>query len=178
MIVWHGSPHKFDTFDSKYIRTNGTSEGVGYYFTDNLKIGKGYGQDGYLYHVQLKLNKPLSDNKMTLTEKQAHKIIIAIDNEVGYLDNYGEVDYEGYENVLNTALEHEYRGCDTDTDFMGALYNACGESERVLDLFYTVLGYDHVVAIPEWGQANKEISHKVYIALTNDIIKIKDRIKI
>lgn len=166
MLVYHGSPNNFDRFDYSRIRTNGTSEGVGFYFTDNKSIATGYGQKGYLYTVELKGNKALSDNYKTITENELKKLMIALDDETDYLSNYGDVNFEGYENVLNTALQSEYNNCDTDTEILGSLYNSCGENEIVVTLFYELLGYDYIKSIPEWG------NQTLYIALTNDIIEV------
>lgn len=167
MQIYHGSPNKFNEFDYGRIRTNGTSEGIGFYFTDSKKIAQGYAQNGYIYTVELKTKKALSDNGLTLTVEEARKVIEAVDKEVGFLDNYGDVDYEGYAKVLKTAVDSEYYNSDTDTEFMGSLYNACGESEEVVKLFYNVLGYTHITSEPNWG--NQEL----YIALSNDVIDIK-----
>ena len=166
MKVYHGSPNLFSKFDYSRIRTNGTSEGVGFYFTDNKDIATGYAQNGYLYIVELNGRKALSDNEKTLTRNELKKLLIELDKRIECLSNYGDVHYDGFENVLNTALNLEYDNNDTDTDIMGSLYNSNGESEVVIHLFYELLGYDHIVSNPSWG------NQKLYIALTNDIIDI------
>lgn len=167
MELYHGSPNKFTEFDYSRIRTNGSSEGVGFYFTSNKKIAEGYGEGGYLYTVELKGKKPLDDNKKTLTKEELRVIIEELHRDYNYLSNYGEVDYEGYEKVLRRAVENEYDSCDTDTEILGSLYNTLGENENVIKKFYTVLGYDYVVSKPSWGE------QELYIALTNDVITIK-----
>ena len=169
MIVYHGSPNKFDVFDYGMIRTNGTSEGVGFYFTNNKNIAKGYGSNGYLYTVDFNGKRPLSDNKLTLTKEEAKTIIRFLDDELEFLSNYGDVAYEGYDKVFNLAVEMEYGNAETDTEFMGSLYNACGENELVILTFYKLLNFDHIVSKPEWGG-----EQTLYIALTNDILTIKN----
>lgn len=166
IMVYHGSPNKFNQFDYSKIRTNGTSEGVGFYFTDNKGIASGYGNEGYLYTVKLNAHKSLSDNEKTLTKDELRLYIEELQKYTDYLSNYGEVAYQGYENVLSMALDETYNYCDTDTEIMGSIYNACGENEKVVTLFYEILGYDHIISIPDWG------NQKLYIALTNDIINI------
>ena len=45
------------------MRMNGTTEGIGFYFTDNQSIAKGYadkGDAGKLYEVYLNISKPLN----------------------------------------------------------------------------------------------------------------------
>lgn len=168
MEVFHGSPHKFKEFDYGRIRTNGTTEGVGFYFTDSESIARGYGDGGYLYVVDFQGKKALSDRKLTITKAEARKYIEELHKSADFLENYGEVEYQGYDTILAEALENEYGNCDTDTEFMGSLYNACGENEVVVTLLHSVLGYDHIVSKPDWGG-----KQNLYIALTNDIIKIK-----
>lgn len=168
MKVYHGSPNKFDKFDYARIRTNGTSEGIGFYFTDNRKIAAGYGNNGYLYTVRLNGSKVLSDNEMTLTIEEVRKIVIKLHELNDYLSNYGDISFEGYEYLLNMALDSLYNYCDTDTEILGSLYNECGESEAVPALFHELLGYDYIVSNPEWASDKQT----VYVALTNDIIDI------
>lgn len=169
MLVYHGSPNKFSKFDYSRIRTNGTSEGVGFYFTDKESIARGYGGGGYLYTVELKGKKAISDNRKTITKAQVKKLLEAVEkNTTSYIENYGDIGSGGYNKVFNQALDNLYDYNDTDTEIMGELYNACGENEEIVKLFYTVLGYDHIESNPEWGG-----EQKIYIALTNDIINIK-----
>lgn len=165
MKVYHGSPNKFNQFDYSKIRTNGTSEGVGFYFTDSLDIATGYAQNGYIYIAELNGTKALSDNEKTISRDDLKKLLIELNKSTDCLSNYGDVDFEGLENVLETALDMEYAN-NTDTEIMGSLYNSNGESEDVLNAFYEVLGYDHIVSAPTWG------NQTLYIALTNDIINI------
>lgn len=169
MLVYHGSPNKFDTFSYDKIRANGTMEGPGFYFTDNKEVAKGYGNSGYLYTVELNINKSLSNEMKTLTKKEVKTLIEALPEDMDFLSNYGDVNYEGYEEVMERALDSEYSYADSDTDVLGSLYNACGENQNIIKLFYSELGYDSIIAKPDWGE-----NQTVYVALTNDIIQIKD----
>ena len=166
MELYHGSSNMFNSFDYSKIRTNGTSEGLGFYFTDSKEIAEGYGENGYLYTIKLNANKSLSDNEKTISKNDLRHYIIKLQNYTDYLSNFGDVNYDGYKNVLNTAVNDTYDDCDTDTEIMGNIYNSCGENEDVITLFYTLLGYDHILSIPKWGK------QELYIALTNDIIDI------
>jgi len=169
MELYHGSSNMFNSFDYSKIRTNGTSEGLGFYFTDSKEIAEGYGENGYLYTIKLNANKSLSDNEKTISKNDLKHYIIKLQNYTDYLSNFGDVNYDGYKNVLNKAVNDTYGtydSCDTDTEIMGSIYNACGENEDVITLFYTILGYDYITSVPEWGK------QKLYIALTNDIIDI------
>lgn len=169
MLVYHGSPNKFDKFSYDKIRTNGTMEGAGFYFTDNKEIAKGYGgNSGYLYTAKLNINKSLSNEKKTLTIKEVEDLIKALPEDADFLSNYGDVDYEGYNEVMERALDSEYKYADSDTEILGSIYNACGENQKVIELFYSELGYDSIIARPDWGRQT------IYIALTNDIIQISN----
>ena len=167
MKYYHGSPNKFEIFDYNKIRTNGSSEGLGFYFTDNIDIAKGYGSDGYLYCVKLKGKKPLSDNEKTITKDDLKMYIEELHMFTNFLDNYGEIEYSGYDYVLNLALDSEYNYNDTDTEIISSIYNAVGENEKTITLLYELLGYDHILSKPTWGE-----NQNIYIALTNDIIEI------
>ena len=168
MIVYHGSPNKFEKFDYDRIRTNGTSEGVGFYFTNNKEIATGYARGGYLYTVKIHGEKALSDNKKTLTREEVETLLFILNKRSDFLSNYGEVDYEGYGVVMNRALNNEYDDNDTDSDILGSIYNGDGENPDVLHIVYNELGYDHIVSEPTWGK------QRLVIALTNDIIEIVD----
>lgn len=169
MQLYHGSINKFKQFDYAKIRTNGTSEGIGFYFTDSKKVATSYATQGYLYTVDFNGNKALSDNKLTLTKEEVKRLVIALyDCDGSILPDYGDLTFSGYENVLSEAINNIYNYNGTDTEIIGSLYNQCGESEKVLTLLYGVLGYDHIISVPDWGKQT------LYIALTNDIITIKE----
>lgn len=170
MIVYHGSKQLFDTFDYNKIGENGTSEGKGFYFTDSINIAKGYGSDGYLYTVEFNGNKSLSSDEKTITRQQLKRYLLALDKETEYLSNWGDKDYEGIEKVLNEAVRGEYEQSDNDVDIISGIANACGDMKISLTLLHKVLGYDSIVTDADWGREDQQI----YIALTNDIIKIVD----
>lgn len=172
MLVYHGSPNKFDKFDYNKIGENGTAEGYGFYFTDKKSIAENYtgNNAGYLYSVELQ-GKELSGTKLTITEKQFRKIAVHLNVKNDYLSNFGEVAYDGLENVLQLAVETEYNSSDDDAELIGGIINAYGDKEDVLQAVYKLLGYGYVVDDnPSWGQ--NEDGQTVYVALVNDIIKV------
>jgi hypothetical protein len=148
--VYHGSPNNFDQFNYEYIGNNGTSEGKGFYFTDIKSIAEGYAKrqnQGILYTVNLTINKPLNYTKKVITKLQLKKFIQAIDpSGAGYLSNWGEVEFEGYNNILNEAVNAEFIGSDNDTDIITGILNAdgCGYIEFYKTL-KKVLGYDGII---------------------------------
>lgn len=169
MLVYHGSKELFELFDYSKIGTNGTTEGKGFYFTDNIGIATGYGQNGYLYIVEFNGTKTLNSEGKTITREQLKKYLLALHEETDYLSNWGEVGFEGLRNVLNQAVDGEYDSSDNDVDLISGIANASGNMEASLSLVYKVLGYDSIVLDADWGKGQK-----LYIALTNDIINIVD----
>lgn len=169
MIVYHGSKQLFEAFNYNKIGLNGTSEGKGFYFTDSIGVASRYGEGGYLYTVEFNGKKSLSSDKKTITRQHLKKYLLALHEKTDYLSNWGEIAYEGLEKVLNKAVREEYEQTDNDVDIVSGIANACGNMEVSLSLVYNMLGYDSIVLDAEWGNGQK-----LYIALTNDIIKIVD----
>jgi len=167
--VFHGSPSKFERFDYKKIGTNGTSEGFGFYFTDSRGIAENYASGGYLYTAILK-GKELSGDKLTITEKEYREMALHLNDKGDYLSNFGEIELEGLENVLNYAVELEYNSSADDADLLGGIINAYGNKEDILNYVHDVLGYGYVKDTENgWGNG-----HTVYVALSNDAIEFKN----
>lgn len=170
MIVYHGSPNYFNKFDYNRIGENGTSEGFGFYFTDKKHIAENYVGKGYLYTVQL-TGKELSGTKLTITEKQFKQLATRLNDEEGYLSNFGEIEYEGFENVLQYAVDLEYDSSDNDAELIGGIINAYGSKENVLQAVYDMFGYGYVKDDNcNWG--NSKGNQTVYVALVNEVINI------
>lgn len=169
MIVYHGSKEKFDVFDYHKIGSNGTSEGKGFYFTDNVDIAKNYGRNGYLYTVDFHGKKSLHSEQKTITKEELKVYLLALNEETDYLSNWGDIAYEGVEKVINRAIQGEYEQSENDVDIIAGIANASGNMEISLSLVYSVLGYDSIIVDAEWGN-----EQRLYIALTNDIITILD----
>ena len=172
MKVYHGSKANFDHFSYDYIRTNGTSEGIGFYFTDSKQIARGYAENGYLYTVYFQGKKPLSHNKKVITKTQLKKFLKALDQRHEHLSNYGDIEWEGYQKVLNKAVELEYNSSTNDVDMIAGISNACGSPETCMYTLYEVLGYDSIILDAEWGLDEENVPQKLYIALVNDAITI------
>lgn len=168
MKAYHGSPNQFTEFKFDFIRTNGTSEGIGFYFTDNKQIAANYAQNGFIYTVNIDGKKALSDNEITLTRNELASLVTELDKHNDCLSNYGDTSYEGFQNVLNMALDNLLTS-ESDTEILADLFNSNGEDNTVIDLFVNLLGYDHaVIENPEWG------NQTIITVLTNDIISIEN----
>lgn len=168
MIVYHGSKEKFERFNLSKIGLNGTSEGKGIYFTNSETVAKGYGENGYLYTVKFNGQKHLNEQALTISENELRTFLETLDKEMDYLENWGEVSFEGYESVMNAAIEGELSGSDNDVDLVSGICNASGNVGRALEIVYETLGYDSIVTDAEWGNGQK-----LYIALVPDVIEIQ-----
>lgn len=175
VTVYHGSNANFKTFDYSKIRTHGTSEGIGFYFTNNIEVAENYANNGYLYSVSFNGKKSLSSTKKTITKTMLKKYLKALEKHLknsgegfGILDNYNDVERLGVERVVNEVIELEYYSNDNDVDLIASIYNVSGCNEAVLTILYNVLGYDCIILNAEWGEQT------LYIALVNDIITIEN----
>lgn len=169
--VYHGSPNKFTQFSYDSIGDNGTSEGIGFYCTDNRQIAAGYAckdtNNGYLYTIEFNGKKSLSSDKMTITKAQLKKYLLALQNaDVDFLSNYGDVDYEGLNNVITEAVNNEYENNTNDVDLICSICHSSGNIEGCLTALYETLHYDSIILPAEWGK------QELYIALVNECIKI------
>lgn len=184
-VVYHGSPADFNTFSLDYLGTNGTAEGYGFYFTDRKNVAEGYansyevegGSAGKLFEVYLNIKKPLSDSKLTITKAQFKKFLTKLNGYVDsngdrldVLSNYGDVEWEGLNAVLNTALETEYDYCDSDVDLVQSIINGCGDMKAVFNVLRDTVGYDGIIVNEaSWGG-----DQTIYIAFHPDQIKNTD----
>jgi hypothetical protein len=187
-VVYHGSPADFNTFSLEYLGTNGTAEGYGFYFTDKKSIAEGYskgregqqnGAPGKLFEVYLDIKKPLSDTEVTMSRAQFKKFLTTLNKQVDadgepldILSNYGDVAWEGLNNVLNYAMEIEYDGSDSDVNLVHSIINGCGNMETVLDVLRKTTGYDGIIVEnATWGD-----DQKIYLAFHPEQIKNVDNL--
>ena len=188
-VVYHGSPEDFNTFSLEYLGTNGTAEGYGFYFTDKKGIAQGYangteaqghqGKNGKLFEVYLDIRKPLSDTKVTITRAQFRKFIRELNKQVGsdgeplyLLSNYGDIAYEGLNNVINNIMEIEYDGNDNDVNMIHSVINSTGEMETVFNVLRKTTGHDGIIVNEAtWGG-----DQTIYIAFHPEQIKNVDNL--
>ena len=188
-VVYHGSPSDFNTFSLDYLGTNGTAEGYGFYFTDSKLIAEGYSkgregqQDdqhkGKLFEVYLDIKKPLSDAEVTMSRAQFKKFLIELNKQtdvdgepLDILSNYGDVEWEGLNNVLNYAMEIEYDASDSDTNMIHSIINGCGDMKTVFRVLREVTGYDGIIVDKAtWGG-----DQSIYLAFHPEQIKNVDNL--
>ena len=188
-VVYHGSPAEFNEFSLAYLGTNGTAEGYGFYFTDKKSIAEGYskghegqrdeGHNGKLFEVYLDIKKPLSDTEVTMSRAQFKKFLTELNkqtDEDGYpldvLSNYGDVEWEGLNSVINTAMEIEYDGSDSDVNMVHSIINGVGNLETVLKVLRKTTGYDGIIVEnATWGG-----DQTIYVAFHPEQIKNVDNL--
>lgn len=147
---------------------NGTSEGFGFYFTDSKHIASGYAFEGFLYTIEFLGKKSLSSTKKTITKQQLRKLFARLDEMDNFLANYGEVDFDGYNKVMNEAVNSTYEWADDDVEMICGICNAYGGKEEPLQELYKLFGYDCIEVQSEWGSE----PHKIYIATVHESYKI------
>ena len=70
-----------------------SAEGRGFYFTRDKNKAEGYKtENGKLFEVYLRLQKPLNPDELTITKAEVEKIIRAIDTDGTYVADYAEND--------------------------------------------------------------------------------------
>ncbi|MFH2060068.1 MAG: hypothetical protein ABIJ59_14355 [Pseudomonadota bacterium] len=154
LVVYHGSPEKFNVFSYENVGAQGTTEGYGFYFTPDKNIAKGYAEkrgEGKLFEIYLKIENPASNEKRTISKADLKKILKELhNNDPDFaLSNYGDIDYYGLNQVLNEAVNLE-NNAESDTEIIGSLVNGgIGTIEDVLSAVYKITKKDGVIT--KWG---------------------------
>lgn len=152
MKLYHGSDQKFNTFSLDNLGKNGKEQGAGVYLSPNRELAEMYSENkahidkGYLYTVQLQLDRALSLEKRTVSEKELSEIVDYLEtNSTDFLSNYGDVDYSGYEDIKVEAIEL-LNDNENDIDLFNDLVNTSGDNTTVVNAFDDVGNYTHAVA--------------------------------
>lgn len=170
MIVYHGSKSNFKRFDYGRIRERATSEGVGFYCTNKKDIAERYAEcNGYVMHFEFQGKKAISSKKITFTKKNIAKFLKELHKKNEYLSNFGDVEYEGYDKVVDRALSSLFEYSQDDMEILSDICNSCGSFETPLKLLYKMFGYDYCIVDANWGNEGKK--QKIYIILNNAAIK-------
>lgn len=168
-VLYHGTPNEFTQFNYDFIGSNGTALGKGFYLTDDRTVAEGYGN---VMEVYANITKPMLYQERSMTKAEYKKFVEAVDKatEGQFLSDYGEVDYEGYNTVLNRALEDYSYGGD-DIDLVHGVLNTAGLTwEEGFRILKDTIGYDGVVS--KKGFLSKEGT--VYIPTLPEQIKSID----
>lgn len=140
MIVYHGSAVSFDQFNiqkSKQVNEHG----FGLYFGLDKSFALPYATK-YLYTVQAKLNKALSNTKVTLSKKQLQKILIKLHQTNNILNDFDDTEYVGEAIVLNQAVNLLLRSHKNDVNLINDLINITGDPIAVMNIL-KAMHYTH-----------------------------------
>ena len=124
---------------------------------------------GVLKKAILNINKSLNFEGRTISEDEFIYFLRTLDpTGEDYLSNWGEVGYEGYEQVLMTAVRGEMSGSDNDVDLISGIIQALGKNaEFVYGVLKQTLGYDGIIVNnPSWGG-----DQVVYVVFDNSQIR-------
>lgn len=147
--LFHGSMSKFDHFSLDYKGLNGTADGFGIYLTPNKDMASMYAEQtkklGYIYEVTADLEKPLSTDELTITDKELSKIIDILQESTNILNDFNDVDYYGEKVVKREAIAM-LKENDNDVDLINEIANTTGDTEKTAEALYNVGHYTHIVA--------------------------------
>lgn len=167
--VYHGTPSTFTVFDINKLGQNTMmfSEGAGFYFTDKQEIAEKYAAaNGNIMQVYLNITKPMTIEQAKFTDSIRKKIFRALyEHDSEALSNYSDVEYEGLNAALESAVEIE-SSCETDIDFIASLING-GVTDRqtILDTVTKLTGYDGVMNRGIATATNRD--YMVYVAFNS-----------
>ena len=182
LVVYHGTPSEFEVFDYDKIGTNGTSEGVGFYFTDDKATAEGYQKkDGKVMPVYVSITKPLEHDSHFLSFDDVKNIIYKAaelqaeeyeeDLKDTFVSNYADTYSMDFEYAVEEAAEMIYSEEKTDLDILGEIaYSA--NSEFANKATTLVTGYDGIITK---GYSNLgKAGGNFYIPFNNTQIKSVD----
>jgi hypothetical protein len=147
-VLYHGSPNQFTQFSYDYIGSNGTALGKGFYLTDSIDMARGFtGNGNEPMELYANITKPMSLEELTISKSEFKKFVSEIAKQDEYwIYDYGDVDREGFNKVLNYAVDLNYDNETNDVDLIHGILNTSTlgweEGFRVLN---KTLGYDGVI---------------------------------
>lgn len=171
--VYHGSNADIMKFEREYLETESSVSqyGAGHYFATSPSTASGYAEPkkegGVVYPVYLSIKNPLNANFIKkLTRLQIKKIMSLSPDLKDALWNYGDIDYEGFNNVFNEAIDGIFNA--QDGPLLQNLHMIAndffkGYDHEFLDAITKVLKYDGIVVNFE--------NEKFYVAFFGNQIK-------
>ena len=155
LVVYHGTKSDFHTFDySKVGQSSGRSEGQGFYFTTDKDIASGYSTDGRIIQAYISMQKPLKFDAKPFNRIQLSKLIKQITVEEksegtdagdGFLSNYGDIQYDGLNSVINSAIDGLIDE-ESALDQLGGLVGAGVSVQTINNAVTKALGYDGIIS--------------------------------
>ena len=181
LVVYHGSPSKFTVFDHNKMNTHGNAHGRGFYFTENKSLAEGYEKDGgQLLKGYLNIEKPMSEDKVTIKKADLIKLIQSVCEEQakefvenGEYDNVKEALFDTWvsnyvytygmniKDVYRDVANIIYSSAESDVDIVAELTNGGAGVENTLKRVYEVLGFDGVI------YTNNQNTHEFVSLISN-----------
>lgn len=159
LIVYHGTKADFNAFDMKKIGLNASSEGYGFYFTDDKSTAQGYKpkNSGNLIEAYISIQKPL-DVKQERFGLADTKAIIRkmVDSEVdtysdeiadykdSFLSNFVDTYSVSYERAVSEVAKIIVDGNDLAVEQIAELSNVSGSKDNALSAVRDVTGFDGI----------------------------------
>lgn len=179
--VYHGTDTKFTEFNYEYLGKNGTANGKGFYFADDINIAKSYSDGKNIVEAYVNIEKPLSIGKTTMSENDYIKFVEAVNNETdGVLfSDFGdgekvEKNTKQYNEIVEQFREeYNYNGDDVDLA-LSVLNSANMKLEDGYRLLKKVTGYDGIIVEADYKNNGQTIPYTQYIPLTPEQIKNVD----
>lgn len=186
-VVYHGTNEDFNTFNIGKVGTNGTSEGYGFYFTDDRNTALGYQKEGQgrVVEAYINMKKPIDVKQGNLKAKDMGNIIKkVVDAEVNsdpenvgdyrdtFLSNFVDTYSMTYEQAVAETARMLVEGNDTAVDQIAELSNVSGSKEATLAAVRDVTGYDGIKS--EGFSGEGQGGGNIYIAWFPEQIKSVD----
>lgn len=154
LVVYHGTKSDFHTFDYSKVGQSGRSEGQGFYFTTDKEIADGYSTDGKMVQAYISMQKPLKFDAKPFNRIQLSKLIKqitvqekseGIEPRDGFLSNYGDIQYDGLNSVINSAIDGLIDD-ESALDQLGGLVGGGVSVKTVNNAVTKALGYDGIIS--------------------------------
>jgi len=181
LVVYHGTPANVDedfAFDYTRIGDQGRAEGAGFYFTSDRRIAGGYGKDGEVISSYMSIENPMAFDQPAFDNDTINKIIMEIAKQEsveedmgigdGFLSNFGDVNYEGLESVVNSATDL-IADEDLALDQIGGIIGSGASVKIVNDALTKITGHDGVITK---GFSNEGVAGgDIYVAFSPTQVK-------
>jgi hypothetical protein len=177
--VWHGGADGFNVFDWSRIGEQGTTEGKGFYFSNDRDLAAGYADrhGGRLLRVYLRSGKPINGKKQTITQSKWRQILRLIHAESEKYDegtsplwNYADIGSDGLDKAINEAVANTTEFSDSDVDAISGFINGGADPQITYDAIYKLTGMTGIVESEAWGRDG----HTIQIATSANHIKLAD----
>ena len=154
-IFYHGTSSDIQQFHPDFLGHGNDQFGSGFYFADSPHIANQYTSGSFavkhsdspnVLPVYLSIKNPINTSDETSLKKDHIKSLIkSAPDHKDALSNFGDVDYEGYDKVLNVAVK-SYQSS-PKKDAMNYIHNDfySGHTKEFVSKFKQITGHDGLV---------------------------------